>query len=755
MAARKRLAVLGKWPGLGLIALLASFYLLGIATENSELFGRIYAWLLLLNIVGLLVLSSLVIANVWRLYRQYRDGVTGVMLTIRLMLIFVLLAITPVGAVYYFSLQFLHKGMESWFDVRIETALNSALALSQSTLDERVGTALKRVTSAASLLGPVSDKMAGLGLGDVRTDIGAVELTLFGKNKRIIAVSSQDPTRTVPSQPSESIWVQIRDGKPYAGIDPVAKDKLLIRVVVPVPGDPAKRSLQALYPLPSLLAEQADRVETAVAGYKKLQFLREPLRYTFTATLSLVLLLGVAFAVWAAFLSARRLTAPIRDLADGTRAVAAGDYSKHLPKGSDDELGQLVDSFNSMTRRLQTARELTAQSRQEVEAQRAYLEAVLARLSSGVMSVDEEGHLRTANSAASDILDEPLHEHLGESLASISAHSEQVVGFLDELHTAIAELDTEWSQALTLMAETGRQVLMCRAARLSDHMGYVVVFDDVTALVEAQRDAAWSEVARRLAHEIKNPLTPIQLSAERLRRKCMPHIEPHQAEVLDRATHTIIQQVAAMGDMVKAFSEYARPPQLALKPLDLNALVRDVLELYQQDRSLQHTGAAQGYGLDVSLQDGLPGVQADSGRLRQLIHNLVKNAHEATSGVDQAIIKVRTRSEGEGKLVELVVCDNGPGIPEELLPRIFEPYVTDKQQGTGLGLSIVKKIVEEHNGILRVRNGGIDGEMEGAQFIVQLPAVERGLGHPDSEDGLPALASGTGRHADMNRMRAS
>ncbi len=738
MGAPRRLSILGKWPAIGLVALLVSFYLLSAATQNSELFGRIYAWLLFLNAVGLIVLSSLVVANVWRLYRQYRAGVTGVMLTIRLMSIFVLLAITPVGAVYYFSLQFLHKGMESWFDVRIEDALSSALALSQSSLDERVGDVLKRVNEAASLVGPVSDKMAALGLSDIRTDIGAEELTLYGKNSRIIAVSSQDPTQTVPSQPSESIWIQIRDGKPYAGIDPVDKNKLLIRVVVPLPGDPAKRTLQALYPLPSLLAEQADRVETAVADYKKLQFLREPLRYTFTAILSLVLLLGVAFAVWAAFISARRLTAPIRDLADGTRAVAAGDYSKHLPKDSDDELGQLVDSFNSMTQRLQTAREVTASSRQELESQRAYLEAVLARLSSGVLSLDEEGHLRTANSAASDILDEPLHEHLGESLATIPAQSEQVVGFLQQLHSALINLETEWSQALTLMAETGRQVLMCRAARLSDSMGYVVVFDDVTALVEAQRDAAWSEVARRLAHEIKNPLTPIQLSAERLRHKCLPHVEPKQAEILDRATHTIIEQVRAMGDMVKAFSDYARPPQLALRPLDLNALVTEVLDLYRLDSNSGDSGSEatenrigelSGYELQIDLGDDLPGVQADSGRLRQLIHNLIKNAHEAISeaGYSQPThpkIRVLTRCQGDGKLVELIVCDNGPGIPEELLSRIFEPYVTDKKKGTGLGLSIVKKIVEEHNGILRVRNGGVDGEPGGAQFIVQLPAAE-------------------------------
>jgi Signal transduction histidine kinase involved in nitrogen fixation and metabolism regulation len=718
------------------LLLLVSLYLMSDATQNSTRFGALYSWLLLLNALGLVILTALIATNLLRLARQYQRRTAGARLTVRLVIMFVVLAVAPVSVVYYFSLQFLKRGIDSWFDVRIEKALEDALELSRSALDLRTRELVKQSRLLAAELGDVTDASAALRLGEMRERIGADELILLAQNGHIVALSSADPTVIVPNQPSEAILSQLRQGQPYVGLDPIRDTGLHVRVVVPVSngGSPSdSRILQALYPVPARLSTLADSVQLAFGRYKELAYLRKPLKQSFVLTLSLVLLLSLLSAVWSAFYSARRLVAPIRDLAGGTRAVADGDYSTQLPVATHDELGYLVESFNDMTQRLGQARDEARRSQQELESQRAYLEAVLAHLSSGVLTLDKNHTLSTANEAAGQILGVGLTPYIGRRLEDVGNDHTPFKHLCDALAQHLDRTEREWREEIMLFGAGGRKVLMCRGTRLPSEAsmwdGHVIVFDDITRLIQAQRDAAWSEVARRLAHEIKNPLTPIRLSAERLRRKYLGKMDAQDGQVLDRSTHTIVQQVEALQEMVNAFTEYARAPRTKLVPLNLNHLVSDVMELYR--------GPGSGIRVDLRLDPQAPIVEADAGRLRQLLHNLAKNALEATGKRRGSRLMLVTRclENGGRRLVELSVRDNGPGFHKDILNQLFEPYVTTKAKGSGLGLAIVKKIVEEHGGMIWAENL----KQGGAGLFIRLPILENAEGSAGSCVSVPPL----------------
>ena len=712
----------GVLPMLLLFALLlASLTLMSDATHNSERFGELYSWLLLINAMGLVVLGALVVANIIWLISQQRKKAVGAKLTTRLVITFVVLAMVPVSIVYYFSLQFLHRGIDSWFDVRIEQALDDALDLSRTALDVRLRDVLRVTESVADEIAQSPSTTLSLNLYDLRVRSGAAELTLLGSDNRIIASSSTDPTVIVPHRPSNDMLQVVRNGKHYIGLDPVGESGLFARALVPVLSsrqDSEVYILQALFTVSERLSVLAESVQSAYGHYKELAYLRTPLKFSYTLTLSIVLVLSLLAAIWAAFHSARRLVAPVTDMAEATRAIAEGDYSKRLPVASDDELGFLVRSFNDMTRRLSKARDQARKSQQQVEGQRAYLEAVLANLSSGVMSLDADWVIRAVNSAARQNLGVDIKAYLGRSLTEIGRDHAFLRPFVDVISRNHRSGKKLWQEEVSLFGVNGRQVLMCRGTSFkgtnSGRDGKVIVFDDVTALIQAQRDAAWGEVARRLAHEIKNPLTPIQLSAERLRRRFIERMDKDDVEVLDRATRTIVNQVEAMKKMVNAFSEYARVPQISLEAVDLNMLVQEVLELYR--------GVDSKVQLVTRLDAQQPCIEGDVGRLRQLLHNLLKNSLEAVAETAGACITVTTHTadESERAYVELVIDDNGPGFPDRVLDNIFEPYVSTKPRGSGLGLAIVKKIVEEHGGVIAAE-GNPEG---GARIRIRLQSAE-------------------------------
>ena len=709
--------------GLVLIILL----LLSKATENSARFSQSYSSLLLASAIGLLLLMVLIGFSLRRLWLRFRQREPGSRLTFRLVLIFVAISAAPVAVVYYFSMQFLLRGIDSWFDVRVEHALEDALDLSRLSLDLRMREVVKETEQMADDLFIQDEDSAAIRLTELLNRSDATELTLFAQSGRIIATASRDPTVIIPSHPPEAALLAINQRNTYVGLDPIRNSGFYIRVLAQINSADESRDsaiMQALFHVPERLSELADSVRSAFDEYKELAFLRGPLKTSFILSLSLVLLFGILSALWAALYSARRLVLPIRDLAEGTRAVAAGDYNQQLPRLHNDELGFLVHSFNQMTRKLARARDDAEHSQQLIEQQRTFLEAVLTRLSSGVLTLDSAGVLYTFNNAAEQILAADLANcsendqppHLQQFFETIKPYLEVTANPALNHH--------DWREEVTLFSHQGRQVLLCRGSSLPDSVGlqggHVIVFDDITTLVQAQRDAAWTEVARRLAHEIKNPLTPIQLAADRLRHKLLPNMAAESASILDRSTHTIIQQVQAMKDMVNAFNEYARPPQLRLTTLLLNDFINDVIYLYKDFPS------------DVSIKTQLdpnnPCIEADRGRLRQLLHNLIKNAIEAMASQQLAnhsntlVIYTRHRQDHGRNYVELGFEDDGPGFPETDLGDVFEPYVTTKTKGTGLGLAIVKKIVEEHGGLIKLANRP-QGE-SGARVVIQFPSSD-------------------------------
>lgn len=706
-------------PVVGLLILvLSSLHMMSSAVQNAEQLSRLFIPLLVASILGLFALVILVGVNIYQLVVRYRRQAAGSRLTLRMVVVFIALSLAPVAVVYYYSQQFLLQGIDSWFDVEIDQAVEDSLALSQASLDLHKRERLKTTYRLLNEMRGASAPGLALSLEDLREKYAVGELNLLELSGKVVASVNEDPSILVPSELDDSILQQVRSGEDFVGLSLKGDTELLeVRVVI---FDPVRSMmLHATYNTSTNLTRLTQTVQGAYSRYKELIFLRNSLKNTFTMALALVLLFSLLAAIWAAFFFAKRLVAPIANIAEGTRAVAEGDYDMQLPlPRSHDELGFLVGSFNAMTRRIAQARDEAAVSQRELEAQHVYLETVLGRLTSGVLVLDGEGLVRTANQAAHEIL------RLGHELQPgdpLSGGPSQLQQFSDAIAEALNTRAHDWREQVTLFSGEGRQVLLCRGTPLTLPDGvsvdYVLVFDDITRLIHAQRDAAWGEVARRLAHEIKNPLTPIQLSAERLRHKYLGKMEGKDADVMDRATHTIVQQVEAMKEMVNAFSDYARPPKMNPEPLELDAFVNEVMDLYRS--------AGMTTTLKLELNAGDTKVEADPLRLRQVIHNLVKNAQEAAEGIEDAEIQVTTakKVKSDCQFIELSVFDNGKGFDDETLVHLFEPYVTTKAKGTGLGLAVVKKIVEEHGGTIWAENR----PEQGACVILRLPAMSNGV----------------------------
>ncbi len=708
-----RLRLGGLSVALLLILLLVTLHLMSSAVQNSAELSRYFVPLLVINLAGMVVLIGLITYNSIRLIRQYLRHSAGSRLTLRMVAIFIVISLTPVGVVYFYSFSFLQGGIDSWFDVRIDQAMEDARELAQASLDLNQRLWLKYTEQQLLSITDSSESALSLTIAELRQQSGALELSLSDLNGQIIAYSNAVASELAPSKPDDFIMQQLREGSSYVGLAR-EKDELMIRVAVE---DPLGRPfiIQGLYPASDRVSALSEKLELAYNRYKELSFLRQSLKRNFSLTLFMVLMFAVLSAIWAAFFSARRMVAPITNIAAGTRAVADGDYDRQLPvPRAKDELAFLVTSFNAMTRRIGQARDQADRSQREVEGQRAYLETVLGRLSSGVLTFDAEHRLRTTNPAAEKILGSNLQRLIGSPVQNLALASPVLRQFAEGLQAPLRQTGEEWRGEVTLFGGEGRKVLICRAtpfAQPDGPNGHIVLFDDVTALIRAQRDAAWGEVARRLAHEIKNPLTPIQLSAERLRHKYLKKMPEKDAEVLDRATHTIVQQVEAMKTMVNDFSEYARPPQMEVKPLHLDRLIEEVVDLYRGNKAVR---------FKVELTAEHSRVEADTLRIRQVVHNLVKNAVEAMEGQRQAQVEVSSRvvSRDDHPYYEMRVRDNGPGFNEAMIQHLFEPYVTSKPKGTGLGLAIVKKIVEEHGGIIWAENCGT-----GACVVMQLPML--------------------------------
>lgn len=675
-----------------------SLFLLTSASSNSGLFAGSYPYLLALNGAVVVALAALVGLQLHMLWREYRQQQFGSRLKYRLVLMFALMGLIPGVVVYAVSLQFVVRSIESWFDVRVDAALEGGIALGQKALDFLVGQVNDKADSMAlSLEGqdPVSPAL----LNRLREAAGVASATVIGLNGQIIASAVDSAGSFIPDLPSATQLRQARQSRSLHAVETQPDGRLVIRVIVPVPmrtlaGE--SHLLQLTQPVPETFGHNAEAVQEAYREYQQLMLGRVGLKRIYTLTLTLTLLLALLAAVAVAFVMARRLVAPLLILSEGTQAVAQGDFSPRQALPARDELGVLTQSFNQMTRQLEEARAATDRSRAAVEAARVYLESVLANLSTGVLAFAADGTLRAANHGALATLADDLAGFEDIPLAEWPRHEV----LRDALLEGFAANEGDWQTQLELPVKDSTPLtLLIHGSHLPQRGGggMVVVFDDISRLIAAQRTAAWAEVARRLAHEIKNPLTPIQLSAERLAFKLADRLDDDGREMLERSTRTIVNQVEAMKNLVNAFRDYARLPAPQLAPVDLNALIREVLNLYE---------SAAGR-IRLELAADLPAVQGDATQIRQVIHNLLQNAQDALNGAEHGEMHVVTRREGERVL--LLFRDNGPGFPSELLARAFEPYFTTKSRGTGLGLAMVKKIVDEHGGEVKLVNRDCGG----------------------------------------------
>jgi nitrogen fixation/metabolism regulation signal transduction histidine kinase len=697
-----------RWIAVGQVLLWSAigggaFLLLAKSVQNSSEFGRLQLWILGIDVCGVIALTGLLAHKLWRLVRDYRAHVPGSRLTARTVGIFGALVIAPLLIVYMSSLEFINRGIDSWFTVEVKQGLNDALDLSRAALDLRMREYSTRTVAFADDLADVDPARVQEHLDSQRRESHALEISLFGPHGRILGASLENAFENLPAQPPPDLLRQMEQRMPYVSLEPQSSGRYLIRTAAVLPRSSAHgaRFVVAIYPVPAQLAALSEAVQATYNQYGNLAAIREPLKASFRVTLTLVVLLAMLAAIYGAIYSAQRLVRPVQDLIEGTRAVGKGDFATRLPLPSRDEMGFLVHSFNDMTKRLRRARVETMHSQQAVERERQRLAIILARLSTGVLAIDRTLTVRTANEAAGAILGTDLSAATGRALPELAAGNERLGQFVAALAVRFAAGREEWREQLDLDGAGGRRTLMCACTALpgeDSDVGFVIVFDDITALLQAQRDAAWGEVARRLAHEIKNPLTPIQLSAERMRRRLSSGMNEKDADILERGTRTIVQQVETMQQMVNAFSEYARAPDMQISRFDINHLVTEVADLYRvQDPRAQ---------IQLDLGADVGSIEADRGRVRQILNNLLTNALEALDGVGSPKVEVSTRleSSGDAAYVAVSVCDNGPGFPRELLGRVFDPYVTSKPKGTGLGLAIVKKTIEEHGGRIDADN---------------------------------------------------
>jgi len=707
-------------------------FLLTLATNNRQLYEKNYERLFILNVVvaGLLLLVILWVAI--RLVSRVRRGKFGSRLLIKLAAIFAFVGFGPGLLIYFVSYQFVSRSIESWFDVKVEGALDAGLNLGRVTLDTLANDLANKTRNAALQLADAPDTSVPLALERMREQLPANDLILWTASGQLIASAGESRFQLNPERPTPQQLRNVRSQKSIAfveGLDeptangtPTARIKALV-VVNPTGLGPLTepRVLQVTQALPPTLVANASAVQEAYREYQERALAREGLRRMYIGTLTLSLFLAVIGAVLLAIILGNQLARPLLLLAAGVREVAAGDLSPKPALQGKDELGGLTRSFAEMTQQLADARGAVEKSMDQVSSARANLQTILDNLTAGVIVLDEKGNIQTTNPGATRILRVPLAAWEGQPLANaqgLEAFGRWVNEKFDEYlnERRLHGLD-HWQQSFELNAGTpgSPQHIVTLVARGAEMPGNarLLVFDDISEIVSAQRAQAWGEVARRLAHEIKNPLTPIQLSAERIEMKLASKLTEPDRAVLGKSVRTIVDQVDAMKRLVNEFRDYARLPAAELQPVDLNAIVGDVVALYA--REAEHDEVAHHGAVHMKLDAKAPTIMGDAQQLRQVIHNLLQNAQDATEGQPVREVTIRTEWHPQSKRVRLVVQDTGAGFPEHILQRAFEPYVTTKAKGTGLGLAVVKKIADEHSARVDLKNRIEDGAIRGAQ----------------------------------------
>ncbi len=730
---------MGVGTGAVLALSLVLLFLLTQATGNRELYERNYARLLVLNIAVAALLLAVIGWIVLRLYIRLKKGRFGSRLLVKLAAIFALVGLLPGLLIYGVSYQFVSRSIESWFDVKVEGALDAGLNLGRATLDAMALDLANKTRQASTQMLEAPDSMAALSLERLRDQLGASDVVLWTSGGQVIASVGDSRFKINPARPAAQLFRNARTQRVATlieGLDeqasgaPIAQPTGRIQAVALVSSAnmglvSEARFLQVIQSIPASVVANAIAVQEANREYQERALARDGLRRMYIGTLTLSLFLAVFSAVLLAVLLGNQLARPLLVLAEGVRQVALGDLTPKAALQGKDELGGLTRSFADMTQQLSDARSAVQLSMSQVDAARANLQTILDNLTAGVIVLDGQGRIQSSNPGATRILRMPMAAYQGKLLADVpglamfakDVHS-QFMNFLNEVNAP--HVQEQWQQSFELnTAQPGAPesaiTLIARGAQMPGAQEFLLVFDDVSEMVSAQRAQAWGEVARRLAHEIKNPLTPIQLSAERLEMKLSGKLAGTEQALLVKSVKTIVDQVDAMKRLVNEFRDYARLPAAELKPVDLNALIGDVAQLYSHDNAV--------VPLQIELDATAPLIKGDAQQLRQVIHNLVQNAQDAQEGMAAGLVTIKTEYAKLSGRVRLVVRDNGTGFPEHILKRAFEPYVTTKVKGTGLGLAVVKKIADEHGARIDISNRVTGGIASGAQVSLSFAVV--------------------------------
>jgi nitrogen fixation/metabolism regulation signal transduction histidine kinase len=724
--------------GLGLVLL----FLLTQATDNRALYERNYRQLFGLNVVVAALLMGVITWLSVRLVLRLRQGKFGSRLLLKIAATFALVGFVPGILIYSVSYQFVSRSIESWFDVKVEGALDAGLSLGRTTLDTLANDLGQKTRVASAQINDLPDASVGLALDRMKDQLGADDVILWNTAGQALASAGESRFKINPDRPSPSQLRLIKTQNVVTSIDGLedvdtqvtAKARIRALVLVAPSGlglliEP--RILQVTKALPPTLVSNALAVEVAYREYQERALGRDGLRSMYIGTLTLSLFLAVFGAVLLAVLLGNQLARPLLMLAEGVRDVAAGDLSPKRTLQGRDELGGLTRSFAVMTQQLSDARAAVGRSMLQVHTSRANLQTILDNLTAGVIVLTDQGLIKSSNPGATRILRVPMAAWEGRALSDIEGLAEfakhvqrEFDGFLgersqhglDHWQQSFELHATAISPAVQLSDDTLQHITLLARGAVLPNNGRLLVFDDISEIVSAQRAQAWGEVARRLAHEIKNPLTPIQLSAERLEMKLSGKLQDPEQAILNKSVKTIVDQVDAMKRLVNEFRDYARLPVADLKPLDLNALVQDVLQLYGSENAAVPVAA--------ELDAACPAIQGDAQQLRQVVHNLLQNAQDATADQAHPLVSIATQWVPSSGRVRLVVRDNGTGFPPKILNRAFEPYVTTKSRGTGLGLAVVKKIADEHSARIDLKNRGLEGRVIGAQVSLSFQVAE-------------------------------
>ena len=677
--------------GIGLLILLAK------SLANSDLISsESFRLLLIFNVIFIIGLVLLIGIQIYRLFRNIKKEIVGSKLTLRLVLSFGLMVIIPVSVVYFVSFNFLTKSIDSWFNVKVESALEGGLSLGQKTLDILMKDIELKSKSIAFSLGNTNENLRNNQLIDLREKFAIFQAIIIDNKNNIIAISSEN-SANIPQLPPADDLIKA-EGSFYGRIID-DNGKIFLKSLSPIKfkEDITKKVyLELTQPIPLAISNLAISVESVYEEYQQLAYSRTSLKIIYSLTLTLVLLLAILSAVALSFVISRRFSSPIAQLAEATVAVAKGNFKKVIPdQGKKDELGMLVNSFNSMTAQLNSATLSSEKNRIKVEEARKFLDSILTNLSSGIIVIKKNLEIIQTNIEFYKIFNLAVKRQFRNlnDFCHINDEYLKLIHFVSEFVKEKKYVKTK-SKDFKFNINKNEKIirLQIKSIKESGEFIFILLVDDITDVSEAQRHQAWSEVARRLAHEIKNPLTPIQLSAERVESRLKDKLSVEDLQMLQRSTQTIVNQVESLKIMVNEFADYARTPKLKKEDTDINEFIHEILDLYESSKVLIKCDNIKG-SLIASL---------DKNKLRQVFINLIENSIDALESTKKPLIYISVIK--RMKTLIFKISDNGPGVPSELINRVFEPYVTSKTKGTGLGLAIVYKIIDEHNGDIKILN---------------------------------------------------